>query len=202
MPRKIPGLFYFCCMQVTGIILAGGKSSRMGKDKALLEISGQSLLKRAIEFCQLFCDEILLSSNIPEHQISGYQLVFDEIEECGPLGGIYSCLKKSKNDWNFIISVDSPFVEPDFVSFLLSQKNGYDSVVPFYKRGKEPLIALYHKKILPIIQSQLLSGNYKMHYILQNIHTNYVDSQNWVEKFPRLFYNINYPEDLKTETEN
>ncbi len=200
MPRNLPGLFYFCCMQITGIILAGGKSSRMGHDKALIKLENRTLLERAVEFCQSFCGEILISSNSDEHTVAGFPLVSDEFEDCGPLGGIYSCLKHSQNEWSFVISVDSPYVRPDFVSFLFSQKDGFDAVVPVHKKGKEPLIALYHKKILPIIKSQLQLENFRMHYLLGEIKANYVDSKDWVEKFPRLFYNINYPKDLKTGT--
>ncbi|QGY43282.1 NTP transferase domain-containing protein [Maribellus comscasis] len=189
-------------MQLTGIILAGGKSSRMGKDKALLELKEQTLLQRAIHFCQSFCDEILISSNSLEHEVEGIQIVSDEISDCGPIGGIYSCLKKSKNDWNFVISVDAPFVEMDFVSFLVAQKDSFDAVVPVHKNGREPLIALYHKKLLPVIETRLITGDYKMQFLLQKVHTNYIDAKGWIKKYPRLFFNINYPEDLKTEKEN
>ena len=117
----------------------------MGTDKALIEMGGQTLITRAIDFCRTFCDEILISSNIPGHKVEGLQLINDEINDCGPMGGIYSCLKQSTNEWNFVLSVDSPFVTTEFVSFLLTKKDGYNAVVPVHKNGKEPLIALYHK---------------------------------------------------------
>lgn len=174
----------------------------MGKDKALLDFEGESLLQHTIHFCQSICDEIIVSSNFLEHKVEGIQIVSDEVNNCGPLGGIYSCLKKSENKWNFVISVDAPFIEKDFVSFLYGQKEDSDAVVPLHKIGKEPLIALYHKKILPIIETQLTAGDYKMQFLLQKIHTNYVDAKDWIKKYPRLFYNINYPEDMKKWKEN
>ncbi|HSO89343.1 MAG TPA: molybdenum cofactor guanylyltransferase, partial [Draconibacterium sp.] len=94
-------------MQITGIILSGGQSTRMGTDKALLQIKGKTLLERAVEICNPVCNAILISSNNPEHEKYGYQIYPDEIKNCGPLGGIYSCLKKSDTDWNFILSVDA-----------------------------------------------------------------------------------------------
>jgi molybdopterin-guanine dinucleotide biosynthesis protein A len=193
---EIRGFFYFYRMQITGIILTGGKSRRMGTDKALIEMGGQTLITRAIDFCRTFCDEILISSNIPGHKVEGLQLINDEINDCGPMGGIYSCLKQSTNEWNFVLSVDSPFVTTEFVSFLLTKKDGYNAVVPVHKNGKEPLIALYHKNGLPEIEVQLAKGNFKMDFLLGQVKTNFVDSQSWVEKYPNLFYNMNYPEDL------
>ncbi len=69
-------------------------------------------------------------------------------------------------------------------------------VVPVHEKGKEPLIALYNKNSLPILKKNLEAGNYKMHFLLENLKTNFVDSDHWIEKNPKLFHNINSPEDL------
>ena len=183
-------------MQLTGIILAGGKSSRMGTDKASLEMEGKTLLCRAIEFCQVFCDEVLISSNNQEHKVEELKLVNDEISDCGPMGGIYSCLKQSGSDWNFVLSVDAVFVEKDFVNFLITGIPGFEVVVPIHNGKKEPLIALYHKKLVPDFRSQLESKNYKMHFLLERVKTNFIHSDKWMKQYPKLFYNLNSPEDL------
>ena len=183
-------------MQITGIILSGGQSTRMGTDKALIQINEKTLLENIIQICQPLCAHILISSNNSAHEKFGYKIVPDEIKNCGPLGGIYSCLKKSETDWNFVISVDSPFVEPEFVSFLISETGNYDAVAPAHDLGKEPLIALYHKNCLEIIEKMLNSKNYKMTNLLTTINTRFVDSQKWVEEFPEIFRNLNTPEDI------
>ncbi|MBT3384266.1 MAG: molybdenum cofactor guanylyltransferase [Prolixibacteraceae bacterium] len=183
-------------MKISGIILAGGKSLRMGTDKTFLEINGQTLLERAIELCRPFCQTILISSNNKEHGKLGFEIIPDEINDCGPLGGIYSCLKNSETDWNFVISVDSVFAESEFVKFLASQTGSFDAIVPVYLKGKEPLIALYHKRSLTEISKMLDSGNFKMHDLLNKLNTKFVDTQNWLEKYPQLFRNLNRPEDL------
>ena len=87
-------------MQITGIILSGGQSTRMGTDKALLQINEKTLLENAIEICKPVCKEILISSNNPEHEKFGYKIIPDEIKNCGPLGGIYTCLKNSNTEWD------------------------------------------------------------------------------------------------------
>lgn len=168
----------------------------MGTDKALLEIEGKTLLYRAVDFCKPFCEEILISSNIHEHEIEGCKRIPDEIKDCGPMGGIYSCLKQSNNDWNFVLSVDAIFVEHEFVNFLFSQANDCEAVVPIHKKGKEPLIALYHKKVLKQFDLQLEKQEYKMHFLLEKVNTCFIDSNQWIEKYPKLFYNLNSPEDF------
>jgi len=183
-------------MQITGIILSGGQSTRMGTDKALLHINGKTLLENAIQICKPVCNEILISSNNPKHEKSGYQVISDEYKNSGPLSGIYSCLKISRNKWSFVISVDTPFVEVEFIRYLITQTDTFDAIVPVHQKGSEPLISLYHKSVLTVMQKHLTSGNFKMHNLLNSINTNYADSQNWVEKFPEIFRNLNRPEDL------
>jgi len=183
-------------MHITGIILAGGKSLRMGTDKALLEFYGQPLLQRAIDFCRPWCQTILVSSNEPEHKKFGCEIVPDEFQNCGPLGGIYSCLQKSETDWNFVLSTDTPFVEPAFFPFLVSVAENYDAIVPCHNEGIEPLIALYHKRCSPEIKKHLKAGHFKMQDFLNSVNTRFIGSQSWVDKHPRIFFNLNRPEDF------
>lgn len=183
-------------MQITGIILSGGQSKRMGNDKAFIQNDGKTLLENAFEICAPFCSTVLISSNNQKHEIHGTKIIPDEIINCGPLAGIYTCLKKSGTSWNFVISVDAAFVTSEFVTFLLSQAMDYDAVVPVHTFGKEPLIALYNKSALPEMRKRLEVGNFKMHDLLNSLKTKYVDSQEWVERFPKLFRNLNRPEDL------
>lgn len=183
-------------MQITAIILAGGKSKRMGADKALLEIDGLTLLERSISLCQKVCDDIIISSDNEEHAKYGFPIIADEVDNCGPIGGISTCLKHSKTAWNFVISVDAAFVEKEFLTFLISNIGECDLLVPIHKRGKEPLIALYNKSCLPAMEEKLQSGDFKMHNLLSSINTKFIDSNQWLEKYPKLFHNLNRPEDL------
>jgi len=169
----------------------------MGTDKALLQIHGKTLLESAIEICRSICNEILISSNNPEHGQFGYPLVADEIAICGPIGGIYSCLKKSDTDWNFIISVDSAFVSRDFVEFLISEIGDFSAIIPIHTNGKEPLIALYHKNCVSVIREKIELNDFKMQLLLNELNTKFVEVGAWIEKYPEIFHNINRPEDLK-----
>lgn len=168
----------------------------MGTDKALLELEGKTLLHRAVEFCSSFCNEIRISSNIPEHKVEGCKRIPDEIIDCGPIGGIYSCLKQSNNDWNFVLSVDAVFVEKEFVKEMMKQTEDFDAIIPVHARGKEPLIALYHRKTAETIFRQIKKENYRLTDLLDLINTRWFDAQKWVEKKPRIFHNLNRPDDL------
>jgi molybdopterin-guanine dinucleotide biosynthesis protein A len=183
-------------MQITGIILAGGLNTRMGTDKALIQMNGKTLLEKAIEICKPVCKSIIISSNNKNHEFCGYQITPDEIKNCGPMGGIYACLLKSDTDWNFIISVDAVFVEPEFVQFLISNTGKYDAAVPVHQNGKEPLIAMYHKNCIPTFETSINSGDFKMHNLLAKINVNEINSGEWIQKYPRLFLNLNKPGDL------
>jgi molybdopterin-guanine dinucleotide biosynthesis protein A len=183
-------------MQITGIILAGGQSFRMGADKAMLQINGKALLEKAIEICRPVCDEILIGSNNSKHEDFGFPVIPDEIKNCGPMGGIFSCLKKSETNWNFVISVDSAFVTEDFVQFLISETGVFDAVVPIHEKGKEPLVALYHINCLPVIQERIELKDYKMHHLLNVLNTKFINVDSWVKKYPAIFKNLNRPEDF------
>ena len=112
------------------------------------------------------------------------------------MGGIYSGLKESANEWNFVLSVDAPFVSTDFIQFLKGETGNFDAVVPLHDGKKEPLIAFYRKSILPQIEARIGEGNYKLHFLIQEINTHFVESGEWVKKYPELFRNLNYPEDI------
>lgn len=184
-------------MQITAIILAGGKSKRMGTDKALLEINGTPLLEKSITLCKQVSDTILLSSNQSEHQSFGYPVIADEINNCGPIGGISSCLKKSTTEWNFVISVDAVFVETTFIQYLFSEIGNVDAIIPFSDKGNEPLIGLYNRNCLPVMAENIRNGDYKMQNLLRSVTAKFVDASEWVKRYPKLFHNLNSPGDLK-----
>lgn len=187
-------------MQISAIILAGGKSTRMGTDKALIQFNGESLLGNALKLCKPFFHPVFISSNNPEHEFPGCRRINDVFPGCGPIGGIFSCLLQTQTDWNFVLSVDSTFVEPAFVSFLVSETGDWDAIIPVHRNGIEPLIGIYHRQCLPVVEKHIKSGNYKMQDLFDELRVHFVDAQNWVERYPQIFTNFNSPEDLPFET--
>ncbi len=168
----------------------------MGTDKALLAIEGKTLLERAIRLIQPICTSILVSSNNPAHQQPGIKIIPDEIRNCGPLAGIYSCMKESETDWNFVISVDAVFVEPEFIRSLIAEIGAANVIVPLHTGGSEPLIALYHKNSLGAMQTMLETKDYKVNNLFGKVITKFVDTEGWLKEYPRLFHNLNRPKDI------
>jgi len=184
--------------ELSAIILAGGKSRRMGADKAFLPFKGKKLIEHVIDIATPHVSEILISANSSEYTKFGFQTVPDEIPGCGPLGGIYSSLKKSKFEWNLVLSCDTPFVSNGLLSKLIARNKNCDCIVPLHNEKKEPLVALYHKRCLAAIQENLESGNYKMHFLFEKLNCCFVDVFELVEENPQLFHNINSSEDMET----
>lgn len=180
----------------SGFILTGGKSSRMGTNKALLEFKGEKLIERAICFLKNSCSQVYLSGSFEEYKEFGVKIIEDEISGCGPVSGIYSSLKKSNTEWNFMLSVDIPFVNEAIITFLMLNIGDYDCIIPKHEKGIEPLVAFYNKKIVTKLEAEIANSNFKLINILSGLKTNYIDCNELLKKHPNLFVNLNYPEDL------
>lgn len=183
---------------ISGFILAGGKSSRMGTDKALLNIQDEPLLRRMIGLIVPFCRDVAVSGQNPGYAVFGTPMIPDLYAGCGPIAGIYSCLEYAGTDWNLIISVDAPFVNHELIGFLISEIGDSDCIVPRHSGGYEPLVGLYHKRIIPVIEEMIKKGDYKLMNLLSKLNTRFLDCDPLIRKYPRLFTNINRPEDYNS----
>lgn len=183
--------------EISGFILAGGKSSRMGRDKALLEFQGQTLLAHMLELIKPFCASTFISGNNPEYQQFGFEIIPDIYADKGPISGIFSILSFSQSEWNLIVSVDVPMVNPELLLHLIENRNSYDAVVPVHSQGTEPLIALYHKHIIPVIQEMIQANDYKLMNLIRRINTNHLDCNELICRYPHLFLNVNKLDDYQ-----
>jgi len=120
-------------MGVTGIILAGGKSSRMGAEKGLQELCAKPLIHYAIEVLSGLCNTIIISSSSEAYKSLGHKVVADVIPGIGPMGGIYSALQQSKTEENLVLSCDLPFVSQELMSYILEYSMGYCVVFIIYQ---------------------------------------------------------------------
>lgn len=153
---------------VNGYVLAGGKSSRMGRDKALLELSGKPLVQRAVEKLQKVCADVYVLGNRPELEVYA-PLVRDLHEGCGPLGGIEAALLHSARDWNLFMAVDMPFLPVAFldtwVRWVMEQQNA--RVALFTVDGRpQPALCLLHKDLAASLNKAVLRGEYKLFPVL------------------------------------
>ena len=181
---------------VNGILLAGGKSKRMGQDKLSMPLADKPLIEHAIEHILPHVAKLyVICNNIEKYQylISSYQieLIRDIFPDCGPLGGIYTGLYHSDLPYNFVTAADMPFVDWQPVELLLRHSAACDGVVPVDELGYyEPLFAISQKSCLTAIKSQLATGDFKISRFypqvkicfLQDVHFRHND---------KIFFNVN-----------
>ena len=179
---------------LTAIILAGGKSSRMKSDKALLPVRGYKLIELIINQIRGLFSEILISSSEGEkYDFLSYPVIPDEKPGEGPLVAILSGLRASSNRINFIIACDVPEINITFLRKMLSYREEYDIVVPGYKDGKfEPLFGVYSKDIIPVIEKQIEDGMRNISPLFFKCHTKFIemDDEHW-------YRNLNSTEDYE-----
>ena len=180
------------------VILAGGKSRRMGKDKMLLKIGDESVLQNIISRFSIGFEKIYVSvADANKYPEVKEEKILDSFSDIGPLAGLHAALNKIKSESNisgvFLTAADLPYVTPEDAKNVIEQSVGYDICVPIDTRGRfEPLFAYYSKEILPKLQEFLESGEKKVinFYPMVNIKT--IDVSEFDSKH---FYNLNFPED-------
>jgi len=180
----------------TAIIMAGGESCRMGTDKSMLSIKGQSIIELICEQVRDSFDEILISANqVEKFSFLGFKVVPDKVREQGPLMGIASALEASANEYNFVVACDIPKINLTFVNRMLTEaiESRADIVVPVTGKEKyEPLFAIYRKSTLEAINKTLSSGKHKISDVFSLCRVKYIkmESTDW-------FINLNTMADYK-----
>ncbi|HDJ33197.1 MAG TPA: molybdenum cofactor guanylyltransferase [Bacteroidetes bacterium] len=181
---------------VTGMVLAGGKSSRMGTDKALLPWGKTSMLEHAANRLRSVCHEVVISSNDRKHRIPGFALIPDIVPGIGPLGGILSVMKHRNDDYFLVLSVDLPLVTAAILEQILSFRKSYSLVIPVNSNGMpQPTCACYHRKLLPLMEQMMRQGVYSLRPLIGHPECFSLPVQDFPDTFtPDTFININHPE--------
>ena len=183
--------------KVTGIILAGGQSKRMGTEKGLVKFNGKPLIEYALAALKPICGEILISANSSSYDNLGYPVYADIIPGSGPMGGIFTCLLKSNNDLNFVLSCDTPLVDNHTILQILEGSSGFDATVPWHgNEFFEPLCAVYHKNIIPVFEECIKDGNFKIPDLLKKVNTHKIQTGKKKGLDPNVFYNVNSKKQL------
>ncbi|MDD3270468.1 MAG: molybdenum cofactor guanylyltransferase [Syntrophomonadaceae bacterium] len=181
-------------MKASGVILAGGKSSRMKYNKAFAEIAGRSVINIIVDkFARVF-EEIIIISNEPQLYYELGPVVYTDIyPHMGPVSGIHSGLYHAHHDQAFILGCDVPFMNMELVEYMISLLGGYDSVVPEIDTYLQPLSAVYSKKCLPVLTNCLENNKVKLIRIFEELNALTLN-RNELEKFgavEELFLNVN-----------
>jgi molybdopterin-guanine dinucleotide biosynthesis protein A len=177
---------------ITGIIAAGGKSLRMGRDKARLTVNDISFIEIQVQKLKIFCNEILIGRDDSDIYLPGTIIVKDAERGKGPMMGIYSCLKASKFERSILLPVDTPNISIELINELLNHSVGYDVTIPSYKGKIHPLIGIYDRCVLPKMEKELMSNSLKMLTFIEKTNYRIVNTDNYHEQ---EFININTPGD-------
>ena len=184
----------------TAVVLAGGKSSRMGRPKSLLLFDGEPLIAHIVRALQrMFAETVIVAA--PEQDLPELPaiLVRDEIAYQGPVGGIYYGLKAASGNFCFVTSCDVPFLNPALISHLTSQIFNHDVVVPHWENRFQPLHAVYRTSVLPLLKEQLERGELRPIYLFDKVRACKI-GEDEIRRFDPeglSFLNMNTPDDYE-----
>lgn len=181
----------------TGILIAGGKSERMGKDKALLFYRGKTFADQALKLLSLFCDRVVISSQHTDWPDT-YEVIKDIYPVIGPIAGLHAGLKVSKTVFNLVLPCDLPLMEAGTLNRLVDGIGKSDAAIFRHEKFAEPLCGVYTSGSLPVIESQIVKGLYSLQELLSKLSVHYIDADENAMKHLR---NINTPADYSTLTD-
>jgi molybdopterin-guanine dinucleotide biosynthesis protein A len=182
----------------TAIVLAGGRSSRMGSPKALLLFDNEPLIVHVVATLRgLFAEVVVVAAPGQDLPAMPATLIRDEVAYQGPVGGIYYGLRAGGGEVNFVTACDSAFLSSRLISHLLSQIPEHDVVVPHWQGRFQPLHAVYRRSVIPLLEQQLARGELRPIYLFEKVRTRRVDEEEIRLFDPEglSFFNMNTPED-------
>ena len=190
-------------MEISGIVLAGGMSRRLGRDKAVELVGGEPLITRVIGRLSSIADQTVVvvndegrASQLPLPESA--KVAVDIHPGKGSLGGIFTGLSATDGEWGMVVACDMPFLNLELLEHMLTMRDGYDVVVPMEDGHPEPTHALYSKACLPRIESRLKANDLKIARFFDEVRVKFVPE----EEVDRLdpdhlcFFNVNTQQDL------
>lgn len=189
---------------VSAVVLAGGASSRMGQNKALMRLGQKNMLERVIEPLRTVFEEIIIVTNNPEEYSMMKDVKFTkdcmEISTKNSLVGILSGLHKASNPYIFVVACDMPFLNPALLRYMVDALKEEDILIPVVRGFLEPLHGIYGKGCIPIIKQQLNNKNYKIVDFFKYLEVKRISEECIKELDPELlsFININTYEEYKS----
>jgi len=185
---------------LAAFILAGGRSTRMGADKAFVLLAGRTLLARALDLARTLTSEVRIVGD-PAKFAAFAPVVEDQFPGCGPLAGIHAALHSSQTELNLVLAVDTPFLTPALLRCILGRAKDSESAmvtVPRTAQGWQPLCAIYRREFAFIAETALRSGQYKIGALFEEAHTQAIEEPELQSAgfSSDLFRNLNTPEDV------
>lgn len=189
-------------IDVTGVLLAGGKSRRMGEDKRYLVVGEQTLLERGLAVLRSIFQEVLVvigQDSLPLKVAA--RVVRDLVPDCGSLGGLYTGLTQATTPYIFVVACDMPFLDPAVITQFTSRRASADIVIAKLAARLHPMHALYSKGCLPVLEQMIRARQLKIQEMLSHasLHVCYVTDADLliIDPSGRSFQNVNTPADLE-----
>ncbi len=173
--------------QITAIVLAGGKSSRMGVDKGTMLLNGKTMIEHVLEAVKPIANNIILIANDNKYNTFGYPVFKDVYVDCGPIAGIYTGLMNSTTEKNVVLSCDIPFLNTKLVEKLIAYEKDYDALITRINQKTEPLIGIYNKRCSKFLLESIKKKEYKIQEALAHLETEFLD----LNEFLNASININ-----------
>jgi len=197
--------------EITGVILAGGYSKRMGSNKSLLEINGFTMIEHSHELLKQIFNNIIISTNEPElFEFIDSLRIKDIYPYLGPLAGIHAALSSVQSQKIFLVSCDMPFLQPSVINYLLKVQTEEMIVLPKARNRIEYLCGIYNKNILPVVENilkavtdaksrneEVKNSALSMWNFVERVGAEIVDIEFERFYFNDMFFNINTPEDFE-----
>jgi len=198
----------------TAIILAGGKSSRIGEDKALLKLEGISIIERIYDILKnIFDDIIIVANNTEKYKFLSSQIYEDIYPGFGPLSGIHSGLFNSTTNNNFVISCDMPMINEKLIKFIISKNSGSEIILPKSNSNVYSLCGIYKRSCLNIAESFIKTAadnldeqsgktKIKLFDLINSINTDYIELNSEIDNVSDIMFNMNTLDDFEFVKEN
>ena len=185
-----PHCYYLLMDSTAGFVLTGGRSSRMGRDKALLPIDGSLLVERTAEVVRAAAGSATLIGAPGRYAHLGLPVLPDLVEDCGPIGGLHTALKATRADWNLVVACDMPSLNTGFLTDLLAaaKQLGCVCLAPKTDAGLHPLCAAYHHRAADAVEFAIQHKRFKMHDLLKSL-----GAVSWPVADASLLENVNTP---------
>jgi molybdenum cofactor guanylyltransferase len=189
--------------EVTGVLLAGGKSRRMGEDKRYLLVGERTMLERTLEILQAVFEQVMIviAQDSPSLEGMASPVVRDLIPDCGSLGGLYTGLKQAATEHVFVVACDMPFLNPLVIRYLVNRRMQADMVIAKLSNGLHPMHAVYGKACLPLLEQMIAARNLKIQDLASQtaLRVEFVSASDLaaIDPTARSFHNVNTPADLE-----
>ena len=186
--------------KISTAILAGGKSSRMGMNKALIELNGKKMIEYVVSIARKISDEVVIIANTDaEYKFLNLPILPDKVKNIGPLGGIHAALCNVSTEQCLVLACDLPFLSIELLRFLLENANNCDIFAIQSQKGIEPLCAVYSKNCLPLIEQQIKNENYRLSSLIAKANSRIIKFDAGHSLYSaHVLKNINTQDDVDT----